>query len=327
MHPSVRILRHERELLGPSSPWQGVFVPTMGALHEGHASLIRQAARIASEHRTLNAPPPVIVSIFVNPTQFNDPGDFARYPKTLDADLELCAKAGATAVFIPDVATIYPQGMNAASGPGGPIPLPAVAREPGLEDVLRPGHFAGVCRVVARLFELVKPAVAVFGEKDWQQLQVVRALTRDRGYPISIIPGETVREPDGLAMSSRNRFIAAQDRRRVAAISHALRAADRCFTVGEAQRVMRTVLEREGLDIQYAVVREADSLRSPSHTTPGGPRAVPMRSLIAVRLGVGGSGGSGGGRGDGGTRSGPVRLIDNAPWRGLSSQWTLTDSL
>lgn len=332
MPPSVRILRHEHELPGPRGPWQGVFVPTMGALHEGHASLIRQAAQIASERHAphapnnSHAPPPVIVSIFVNPTQFNDPGDFARYPKTLDADLELCAKAGATAVFVPDVATIYPQGMHAApdhggGGGGGAIQLPAVATQPGLEDALRPGHFAGVCQVVARLFELIKPAVAVFGEKDWQQLQVVRALARERGYPITIIPSQTIREPDGLAMSSRNRFIAPQDRPRAAAISQALRAADRCFTIGEAERVMRTVLEREGLEIQYAVVREAHSLLPRSHTTPGGPRAAPMRSLIAVRLGGGGS------EGAGGAGSGSVRLIDNAPWRGLSSQWTLTDSL
>ncbi len=309
MPPSVRILRHESDLPGSKGPWHGVFVPTMGALHEGHASLIRYAAQIATESHD---PRGVIVSIFVNPTQFNDPSDFARYPKTLDADLELCAKAGATAVFVPDVATIYPQGMDAASGPGSPVPLPAVAREPGLEDALRPGHFAGVCRVVARLFELVRPAAAVFGEKDWQQLQVVRAMTHERGYPLTIIPGQTIREPDGLAMSSRNRFIAPEDRPRAAAIAHALSAADRCCTVGQAERVMRTVLEREGLQVQYAVVREADSLRPRGLTTPGGPRALAMRALIAVRLGSGEK---------------AVRLIDNAPWRGRQSEWTLTDSL
>jgi pantoate--beta-alanine ligase len=141
------------------------FVPTMGALHEGHAELIRRAATIARE-RGLAAG--CSVSIFVNPTQFDDKKDFDRYPQTLAADLALCEAAGAACVYAPRVLDIYP--------PDAPIPVPAlpgVATSPQLEDAFRPGHFAGVCQVVARLFDLVRPAIAVFGEKDWQQLQVV----------------------------------------------------------------------------------------------------------------------------------------------------------
>src|SRR5688572_25050071 len=181
---------------------KGVFVPTMGALHEGHASLVRIARRPAA------ACQPVVVSIFVNPTQFGPNEDYTRYPRTLDADMALCKEAGADVIFAPAVEEMYPPG-------GVRVPaLPRVATEPGIEDAARPGHFEGVCQVVLRLFELVRPAAAVFGEKDWQQLQVVSAMTRAEGLPIRIVPGETVREADGLAMSSRNRFLTPDDRRR-----------------------------------------------------------------------------------------------------------------
>jgi len=263
----------------------------MGALHEGHASLIRQAAAIARARRDVRG---VIVSIFVNPTQFNDPADFSRYPKTLDADLALCEAAGATAVFVPSVETMYPPRI-----PIDAPPLPAVARDPGLEDARRPGHFAGVCQIVKRLFEIVRPAAAIFGEKDWQQLQVVRAMTLEQGLGVEIIPGPTVREPDGLAMSSRNRFLSPSERARASVLSWALCTANKMPTLGEAERVMRVVLERAGLDIEYAEIREASSLRA---RAGGVPRPIgasnpqhSMRALIAARLGT-------------------VRLIDNAAW-------------
>jgi pantoate--beta-alanine ligase len=272
---------------------RGVLVPTMGALHEGHASLIRQAVQVAASRGEAGG---VIVSIFVNPTQFNDPADFARYPKTLDADLALCESAGATAVFVPSVVTIYPQGQIIS-----PPPLPAVAREPGLEDARRPGHFAGVAQVVKRLFEIVRPAAAIFGEKDWQQLQVVRAMTHEQGLGVEIIPGPTIRENDGLAMSSRNRFLTAEERGRAGAISWALCVANKAETIGEAERLMRTVLHRAGMQVEYAVVREAASLRAVSRVTLNprfsGHRPRPMRALIAARLGS-------------------VRLIDNTAWGG-----------
>ncbi|HYD00815.1 MAG TPA: pantoate--beta-alanine ligase [Phycisphaerales bacterium] len=269
------------------APYGGnLFVPTMGALHDGHAALIRSAARLRDA-----APaggPPVVVSIFVNPTQFNDAADLARYPRTIDADLATCHRAGADAVFVPDPETVYPPGATI------PVPpLPEVATEPRLEDALRPGHFAGVCQVVARLFELVTPSAAVFGEKDYQQLAVVRAMTTALSLPIEIIPAPTVREKDGLAMSSRNRFIPPEHRPRAAAISRALceASAPGNSTAHKAEAAMRKVLLAAGFaeaEIQYAVVRDAQTLGAVKPGAAG-------RALIAAALA-------------------PVRLIDNAPW-------------
>lgn len=256
-----------------------VFVPTMGALHDGHASLIRHAAAVHDG--------PVVVSIFVNPTQFNDPADFARYPKTLDSDVAICERSGATHIYAPTPLDVYPS-QSAIPVP----PLPRVAIAPGLEDKLRPGHFAGVCQVVRRLFDLVQPAAALFGEKDWQQLQVLSAMTRDTGLPIRIIPGPTIREPDGLAMSSRNRFLTAEERPRAAAISRALREAAALPTPAAAEAHMREVVHAAGLETQYAVVRDAESLEPPAN--PGNAGRT-YRALIAAKLGT-------------------VRLIDNAPW-------------
>ncbi|MFT3685864.1 MAG: pantoate--beta-alanine ligase [Phycisphaerales bacterium] len=280
------------------APFRGcTFVPTMGALHEGHATLIRRENHgyvmgVHTDPRTgkaIDRPlhDTVVVSIFVNPTQFNDPADLARYPRTLEADLAVCEAAGADAVFVPEVETIYPRGLRL------PVPpLPAAATEPKLEDALRPGHFAGVCQVVARLFDLVKPYNAVFGEKDYQQLAVINAMTDALRLPVFILPIETVREPDGLAMSSRNRFIPPDKRSQAAAISRALceASAPANTTPAKAEAAMRHILLEAGFaesDIQYAVVRDAVTL---TPTTIG-----PCRSLIAVKLG-------------------PVRLIDNAPW-------------
>lgn len=262
------------------------FVPTMGALHEGHASLIRLADWSVKPDHSIR--PPTVVSIFVNPTQFNDPADLARYPRTIEADLAICKAAGADAVFIPDVDTVYPRGVALPTPP-----LPAAATEPRLEDALRPGHFQGVCQVVARLFNLVKPAAAIFGEKDYQQLATIRAMTRALELPINIIPAPTIREPDGLAMSSRNRFIPEANRRQATAISRALceASAPANDTPQKAEAAMRRTLLEAGFaesDIQYAVVRDATTLTTPRPNHE-------CRSLIAVSLA-------------------PVRLIDNAPW-------------
>jgi pantoate--beta-alanine ligase len=263
----------------------------MGALHEGHASLVRHAAALRDASPTKG--PGVLVSIFVNPTQFNDPADLARYPRTLDADLELCRQAGANAVFVPAVETVYPPG-----GPPPVPPLPAAATEPKLEDALRPGHFAGVCQVVARLFDLVKPSAAIFGEKDFQQLAVIRAMTASLMLPTEIIPAPTIREPDGLAMSSRNRFIPPDKRAQAAAISRALcNASDGANrTPQQAEAAMHRTLLDAGFiqqDIQYAVVRDAATLTTPI-------QGRPCRALIAAALA-------------------PVRLIDNAPWEYIAA--------
>jgi pantoate--beta-alanine ligase len=265
-----------------------VLVPTMGALHAGHAALVRQGAA------TGGVGVPVLVSVFVNPTQFNDPADFARYPKTLDADVALCAEAGARAIWAPGVEDVYPPGREVAVGVGvGVGDLPAVATTPGLEDAHRPGHFAGVCQVVRRLFDVVRPRAAVFGEKDWQQLAVVRAMVAmDREAGVErpdIVAGVTVREPDGLAMSSRNRFLTAADRVRGLSLSRALARAASIADPGAAESAMRETLRAAGVEPEYAVVRDAATLLAPV-------LGRPVRRLIAAKVGG----------------VGAVRLIDNA---------------
>ncbi len=200
---AMLVLRTAQEL----EAWEGcALVPTMGALHEGHASLIRAAA--ATGLRT-------VATIFVNPTQFAPHEDFSAYPRTEAHDLELARAAGAAAVFAPSAAVIYPDGAEAARARAAAWPLPPCATEPGLEDTCRPGHFGGVCQVVARLFDLTRPALAIFGEKDYQQLRVLTQMVEraaGRWGGLRVQPGPTVREPDGLAMSSRNRYMRPEQR-------------------------------------------------------------------------------------------------------------------
>lgn len=276
----MRVLRTAQELAqAVDSTGPAVLVPTMGALHAGHAALIAAAAEHARRRRI---PAGAMVTIFVNPTQFNNPADLARYPRTLKTDLEACQAAGAASVFAPTPETVYP--------PDAPIPvppLPPVATEPGLEDRHRPGHFAGVAQVVRRLFDLCRPASAVFGEKDWQQLRLIAAITSRDQPQIEIIPSPTVREPDGLAMSSRNVFLTPTDRARALAISRALTTAGSAPTPTDAEADMRAVLSDAGIQPEYAVVRDAATL--------GPCGAGPKRALIAAPVG-------------------PVRLIDNQPW-------------
>lgn len=253
-----------------------VLVPTMGALHEGHLSLVR----LAREHTRR----PVVVSIFVNPTQFNDPEDLRRYPRDLERDARLCASAGADFVFAPTVETVYP------AAPPVPVPpLPTVATEPKLEDAGRPGHFQGVCQVVSRLFDLCRPAAAVFGAKDWQQLQVVRAMIALQGRDIEIIEGDIVREPDGLAMSSRNKHLAGRARKDAIVLRRALDVASQSQDVAHAEQAMRETIESVGAQVAYAVVRDAHTLM-PIHDP-----AAPARALVSAIVGG-------------------VRLLDNAPW-------------
>lgn len=306
----MKIVRHAADL----APFAGgVFVPTMGALHAGHAALIERAAALA---RHGSSGLPVVVSVFVNPTQFTEREDFERYPRTLEEDAALCERAGAAALFAPPAQEMYP----AERAPMVP-PLPTVATGPGLEDRWRPGHFAGVCQVCARLFALVRPAKAVFGEKDWQQLAVVRAMVEERGLGIEIVPGATVREADGLAMSSRNRWLTPNLRRRAVALFKALVEASRHGEAAEAEAAGRRVLLASRIVPDYFVIRDAATL---------GPviEGAPARALVAARL-VGGGGGKKAkgqmakgqmgkeGVGVGGGGEGGVRLIDNAPWPGF----------
>lgn len=276
---------HHAQLAAALEDEPRVFIPTMGALHEGHASLVRIGAEWALHHGT----PHVVVSIFVNPTQFNDPADLARYPRTLDADVALCEAAGATVIYAPGVEDVYPAG-HASGDLDADLAIPEVAYTPGLEDAHRPGHFTGVCQVVARLFELVRPDAAVFGEKDWQQLQVVTSMVEEMNLGIRIIPGPTVRESDGLAMSSRNRFLTPEDRARAIAIHGALKAAQAHDVPAEAMAAMSRVLLAAGASIDYAVVRDSATLLDVTPERSG-------RAIIAARLGG-------------------VRLLDNAPWPG-----------
>jgi len=282
----MRIIEDPAELQAPDLCGCG-FVPTMGALHAGHGSLVTRAR---ADGR------PVVVSIFVNPTQFGPNEDYARYPRTLDSDCALLEPLGAAAVFVPPVEAIYPNGLAAARIESEAIALPAVATAPGLEDACRPGHFGGVALVVGRLFDLVRPSAAYFGEKDFQQLRLVQDMVsadRPRYGELRIVPCPTVREGDGLAMSSRNRYLSGDERTAAIALARALQVAHSAQRVETAERLMRETLESFGLSTEYAVVRDARTLM------PVKSFEQPTRALIAARLGA-------------------TRLIDNAAmtvWR------------
>lgn len=282
----MRIARTTGELAAAAG---GVLVPTMGALHRGHLDLVRVARENASAGGRAT---PVVVSVFVNPTQFDDRADFARYPRDLERDADLAAEAGADIVFAPPVEVVYPPGESV---PIGPIPACAVGR--GLEDAHRPGHFEGVCQVVRRLFALTRCAAAVFGEKDWQQLQAVRAMSENERLGVEIIPGPTARAPDGLALSSRNIHLTPGERERARAFSRSLRSACDSATVGDAERAMRAALREAGVEINYATVRDAATLESLPAEMSAMDLTRPARALVAGRLGV-------------------VRLLDNMPWPG-----------
>ncbi|MBM3609432.1 MAG: pantoate--beta-alanine ligase, partial [Alphaproteobacteria bacterium] len=211
-------------------------VPTMGALHAGHISLVREAQKKAQR---------VIVSIFVNPAQFAPHEDFSRYPRTFDADVNKLSDAGADAVWSPDVETMYPGGFCTTVALAGP----AVA---GLEDRFRPTHFAGVATVVAKLHIQVAPDIAIYGEKDFQQLAVIRQMTRDLNQPVEVMGAPTMRELDGLAMSSRNVYLSAADRKRAPLLHRTMQECANRIRNGEAMaQVMdegREIIRRGGFE-------------------------------------------------------------------------------
>jgi pantoate--beta-alanine ligase len=217
----MKTVRTSAGLADAVAPWKSVgakiaFVPTMGALHEGHLSLIALARRNA---------PRVVASIFVNPTQFAPHEDFDSYPRHPERDAALLSRAGCDLLFIPDRETVYPPGFGTWIDPQGAAL--------GLESAVRPHFFRGVATVVARLFALVRPDIAVFGEKDAQQLAVVRQLVRDLDFPVEIVGGPIVREADGLAMSSRNNYLSPEERQRAVRLSRALAQARARFECGE----------------------------------------------------------------------------------------------
>lgn len=230
-----------------------VCVPTMGALHAGHAALIAAARGRAGDRGT------VVVTIFVNPTQFGPSEDFSKYPRTLETDLAVCRRCGADAVFAPGADEMYPPGDSTF------IEETDLAR--GLCGAVRPGHFRGVCTVVAKIFQILRPAAAIFGEKDYQQLAVIRRMARDLFFPVQILGHPTVREPDGLALSSRNRYLSPEERRRAAALPAGLSLARELAAGGETRageivRTAREAIERgTGSPPQYVALVSAEDLK------------------------------------------------------------------
>jgi pantoate--beta-alanine ligase len=229
------------------------FVPTMGNLHAGHLELVRRARSLAAR---------AVVSIFVNPLQFGAAEDLASYPRTPARDTERLAATGADLLFAPTVEAMYPR----------PAAEQTRVEVPGLSDILcgasRPGHFVGVATVVCKLFNMVQPQVALFGEKDFQQLAVIRRMVEDLCLPVEIVGVPTVREPDGLAMSSRNGYLTAEERARAPALHRALRAAGEALAGGRADpgaaaREAAAAIDAAGLRTDYVSVRRATDLAPP----------------------------------------------------------------
>jgi pantoate--beta-alanine ligase len=243
-------------------------VPTMGALHAGHLALVRLARRKADR---------VVVSIFINPAQFAPNEDFSSYPRTWNADLAALSELKVDAVWAPSVATMYPEGFATRVAPGGP----ALA---GLEDKFRPHFFGGVCTVVAKLLLQVAPDFATFGEKDYQQLKVVSAMVRDLDIPTRIVGVPTVREKDGLAMSSRNAYLSAVERAVAPTLQRVLKECATHIKQGQAivdvLAVGRAKIEREGFVLDYLEARHAETLAPIASAKDG-----PIRLLVAAKLG------------------------------------------
>ena len=245
------------------------FVPTMGALHGGHAALVRAARRGTGF---------VVVSIFINPTQFGPQEDFARYPRTPDTDREVCGEAGADLIFAPTAGEMYPSDSLTS--------VEVAKLDEGLEGLSRPGHFRGVCTVVLKLLNVVRPDVAYFGQKDAQQARIVRQMVRDLNVPVTVRVEPTVREPDGLAMSSRNRYLTAGERAAAPRIYATLRATRDQALAGEADVArLESALAGElaaipGARVDYARVVDADTLRPLSRLDR------PALAAVAVFLGT-----------------------------------------
>ena len=224
------------------------FVPTMGALHEGHASLVRRAV---AENEI------VVVSVFVNPTQFNDKNDLLKYPRTLEADCELLEKEGTAYVFAPSVEEIYPEPDTRQFSYA---PLDTV-----MEGKFRPGHFNGVCQVVSKLFMMVEPDVAYFGEKDFQQLAIIREMVKQMNFPLQIVGCPIVREADGLALSSRNARLSDEQRKQALEISQTLFKSQEyaaSHTLEETQQfVEESIAAAEGLELEYFEIVDGMTLQ------------------------------------------------------------------
>jgi pantoate--beta-alanine ligase len=264
---AVAKLRAEKKCIG--------LVPTMGALHEGHLALVRAA----KEHCSA-----VVVSIFVNPTQFGPKEDFAKYPRTFDADCSLLEKEAVDVVFAPEAAEIYPNGASTV------VEVAGISDR--LDGVSRPGHFAGVATVVAKLFNIVQPDHAFFGQKDAAQVAVLRRMVRDLHFNLELIVCPTVREPDGLAMSSRNRYLSTEQRQQALVLHRALRRVEAQIAAGvvESQRLidagLAVLADEPEIRVDYFSIVDGETLEDVAEVTAG--------ALVAVAASVG-----------------PARLIDN----------------
>jgi pantoate--beta-alanine ligase len=268
----------ELDALPAAVPGARAVVMTMGALHEGHATLIRAARERVGDGQ-------VVVTVFVNPLQFGPSEDFDRYPRTLDADVRVAGQAGADVVFAPRTDEVYPGGEPQVRITAGPM-------GEGYEGAARPGHFDGMLTVVAKLLHLTRPDIAFYGQKDAQQLALIRRMVADLNFGVEIVGVPTVREPDGLALSSRNRYLTDDDRRRALALSRALFAGRDALADGPdaVRKAARAVLdEADGVAVDYlALVDPADFTEAaPGHTGP---------AVLAVAA-----------------RVGTTRLIDNIP--------------
>jgi pantoate--beta-alanine ligase len=251
-------------------------IPTMGYLHEGHLSLVRAAADVCDH---------TVVSIFVNPAQFGPSEDLSRYPRDLQRDLDLLGPLGVDVVWTPSVEAMYPPGFQTW------VEVEQLTRP--LEGSMRPGHFRGVTTIVAKLFNAIQPHKAYFGQKDAQQAAVIRQMTRDLSYPIEIVVCPTVREPDGLAMSSRNKYLEGDDRRAALVLSRALQAAGSAFEAGERSAVALRALLSETIAaeprarLQYVSCADYETLEELESV--GGRKALLSMAVLI----------------------GPTRLIDN----------------
>ena len=266
LHAALAGFASSADALGRGAGRVG-FVPTMGALHAGHAALMTRA------RQEVGPEAPLVASVFVNPLQFAPGEDLDRYPRTLEADLELCGAQGVDVVFAPSCEEVYPGGRPQVSVHPGPL-----AEE--LEGRSRPTHFAGVLTVVAKLFGLVRPDVAVFGEKDYQQLTLIRRMVADLCMGVEVVGAETVREPDGLALSSRNRYLDPEQRRQAVALSRALfRARDEAHLGADAAMAgaRAELRQAHGVDLDYLELRDPDLGPAPA--------SGPARLLVAARVG------------------------------------------
>ncbi|OOG23777.1 pantoate--beta-alanine ligase [Thioalkalivibrio denitrificans] len=277
----MKTVHTRAELAAALSPWRRedravALVPTMGHLHRGHLALVERARRDAQH---------VVASIFVNPLQFDRADDLAAYPRTLEADAQALADAGVDLLFAPPEAEVYPRGREGVTR----VEVPGLGDD--LEGAHRPGHFTGVATVVCKLFGMVRPHLAVFGEKDFQQLMIVRRMTADLDLGVEILSEPTVREPDGLALSSRNSLLDENDRARAPALYRSLAGCGKRLAAGETdvpalEQAGRAELEAAGLRPDYISIRRRQDL---------GPPGPEDQALVVL----------------GAAWCGPVRLIDN----------------